>query len=256
MTNQNKTDLFDFLLELADDALIHGHRLSEWCGHAPVLEEDLALANIALDHIGRANALYGLAAKVEGGGRSADDLAFLRDPTEFRNTNIVELPRGDFAFTVLRLFLSGQYNYLQFRALTDCDETELAGISGRSVNESTYHLRHSSAWLERLGRGTEESKRRLEEALADLWPYTSEYHSTSAAAQRLMGEKMIPDLSGIFDDWLGAVRSCFDSAALEMPEAPDSEMRGQGRSGLHTEHLGHLLAEMQILQRSFPGAKW
>lgn len=250
------TSLLNFLLELADDALISGHRLSEWCGHAPILEEDIALANIALDHIGRANALYQLAAGAVNDGRNADDLAFLRDATEFRNINLVELPRGDFAFTILRLLFTSLHSLLLFQRLQTAKLPELAGIAGRSVKESTYHVRHSSAWIERLGLGTEESQGRLIAARDELWPYTGELLEISTSYAELCSNGLVGECDSLPSAWLESLDEYFRKAEIEMPAVVSNTLQGRGRQGLHTEHLGHLLAEMQILQRSHPGASW
>lgn len=221
-------------LALADDALIHGHRLSEWTGHAPTLEEELALANIALDLIGQARSLYQAAGALCG--RTEDELAYLRDQHQFRNALMLELPRGDFAFTITRLLLSAAAADLFWRDAAGSADPDLAAIAAKAAKETAYHVRHAAEWLIRLGDGTDESHRRARDALDTLWPYTGELRTPSRAA------------------WLAVVDPVIVRATLTRPA--DGWMHGGGREGRHTEHLGHLLAEMQVLPRTFPGAVW
>jgi ring-1,2-phenylacetyl-CoA epoxidase subunit PaaC len=231
------------LLRLADDALIHGHRLSEWTGHAPTLEEELALANIALDLIGQARALYQLAGeRVE---RTEDQLAYLRDQGQFRNALIHELPRGDFAFTIARLLFSATAADLFWREAIAGPHAELAAIAGKAAKETAYHVRHAAEWLVRLGDGTTESHRRTRSALDLLWPYVDELFEPFPAPFA-----PIPDRAA----WFGVIRPVLARATLD-PPADGWSHRG-GRAGRHTEHLGRLLAEMQTLPRTFPGATW
>ena len=226
---------FDYLLRLGDDMLVLGHRLSEWCGHAPILEEDIALANIALDCIGQANALLSLAGKVEGKGRTADDLAYFRDAMDFRNCLLVEQPNGDFAFTIARQFLFDAYSFHLYQALQEGRHLELAALAIKAVKEVRYHLRHSSEWTRRLGDGTEESHRRMQNAFEELWPFTDELLVTD--------ENVKPA-------WDKTVDEVLTSATLVRPKTNGF------RSCRHTEHLGRMLAEMQSLARSLPGAQW
>jgi ring-1,2-phenylacetyl-CoA epoxidase subunit PaaC len=224
------------LLALADDSLILGHRLSEWVGHAPVLEEELALANIALDLIGQARALY-----TEAGaetGHTEDQLAYLRDPHQFRNALITELPNGDFAFTIARMLLVSAASDLFWRSHVRSPDAALAAIAAKAEKETAYHLRHSAEWLIRLGDGTNESHRRAQAALDALWPYTGELFDSDTARRA----------------WCDGVEPVLIRATLTRPR--DGWMQTGGRAGRHTEHLGHLLAEMQILPRTFPGATW
>ncbi len=218
-------------LALADDALILGHRTSEWTGHAPTLEEELALANIALDLIGQARALY------QATGYAEDALAYLRDPPQFRNALIAELPNGDFAFTIARLFLVSAASDLFWRGAMGATDPDLAAIAAKAEKETAYHVRHAAEWLIRLGDGTDESHRRAQEALDTLWPYTGEI---TASVDR--------------EAWLAVVAPILARATLAQPA--ESWMQAGGREGRHTEYLGHLLAEMQILPRSYPGAAW
>jgi ring-1,2-phenylacetyl-CoA epoxidase subunit PaaC len=242
------------LLRLADTSLVHGHRLSEWCGHAPMLEEDLALANIALDLIGQARALYAYAAEVEGAGRSEDDLAYLRDAPQYRNVLMAELPKGDFAFTILRAFLLAAHAHPFWQAASGSRDATLAAIAAKAEKEAAYHLRHTGEWVIRLGDGTAESRRRMLDALAALWPYTSELFETDATDRALIEEGVLPDPAALRPHWDAAVDRVFAEAGLARPA--DAWMQSGGRSGRHTEHLGHLLAVMQHLQRAYPGATW
>jgi ring-1,2-phenylacetyl-CoA epoxidase subunit PaaC len=218
-------------LALADDALVLGHRTSEWTGHAPLLEEELALANIALDLIGQARALYQAAGELTG--HSEDELAYLRDPPAFRNALIMELPNGDFAFTIARLLLVSVASDQTWRA--GFDDPALSTVAEKAMKETTYHVRHAAEWLIRLGDGTDESHRRAQDAIDALWPYTGE-------------------LTTRRDPWLRAVAPILTRATLRQPN--DGWMQSGGRDGQHTEHLGHLLAEMQILPRTYPGSTW
>lgn len=218
-------------LALADDALVLGHRTSEWTGHAPLLEEELALANIALDLIGQARMLYQAAGDLTG--HSEDELAYLRDPPAFRNALIMELPNGDFAFTIARLFLVSVASDQKWRG--GFDDPVLTAVAEKARKETAYHVRHAAEWLIRLGDGTAESHRRTQDAIDTLWPFTGELSEDRAT-------------------WLGAVAPVLQRATLQQPA--DGWMQSGGRSGRHTEHLGHLLAEMQVLPRTYPGATW
>lgn len=251
---EHRGALFEYLLRLADDRLILGHRLSEWCGHGPILEEDLALGNIALDLIGQAQTFLALAGKVEAKGRNEDTLAYFRNEREFKNSKLCELPRGDFAVTVLRQYFFEQFAVLHTSALTKCSFSPLQALAARAVKEHTYHLRHAAQWVVRLADGTEESRGRIERALEDLWVYTGECFlddATEVAMHRAFGT---PLPSGLRQTWSEAVSRTFKEATLEVPK--EEWQHSGGREGLHTEHLGHLLAEMQSLTRAHPGASW
>ena len=246
--------LFEYLLRLGDDRLVLGHRLAEWCGHGPILEEDIALSNISLDFIGQANLLLGLAGTVEGKGRDADGLAYLRDGVDFRNHPLVEQPNGDYAFTITRSFLFDAYDYLLTQALQQSTNGELAGIAAKAVKEAAYHLRHSSEWLVRFGDGTEESHRRAQEALDALWRWTGTLFTADETDQALTASGIVPDPSTLEPPWRAMVTEVVARGTLTLPPPPPT---GRGyRRGDHTEYLGHLLAEMQILPRSHPGASW
>ena len=253
-TTTTGSPLFEYLLRLADDRLILGHRLSEWCGHAPILEEDIALANIALDLIGQANLLLEYAAQVEGKGRTADALAYLRDAVEFRNAQIAELPNGDFAMTIVRQFLWTAQALTQLDTLRTSSDATLAGIAAKGHKEATYHLRHAADWMLKLGDGTAESHDRAQRALNALWPYTHELFWHDAVDAALLADGVAPDGSTLADAWRTSVASIVQAATLSVPA--DGWKAQGGRVGRHTEHLGHLLSEMQILARSHPGAEW
>lgn len=248
------TPLFTYTLRLADNALVLGHRLSEWCGHGPMLEEDLALANMALDCIGQARHFYTYAGALEGKGRSEDDLAYLRDCADFTNILLVERPRGDFAFTILRQFLYAAFMHPFFERLATSKDEQLASIAAKAEKEMAYHLRHSAEWVIRLGDGTEESAAHLAEALADLWPFTGEMFEVDGAERALIEAGVAVDPAQIRPLWLETVDRVFAEAVLVRPV--DGWMQSGGRRGEHSEHLGHLLADLQFMQRTYPGSTW
>jgi ring-1,2-phenylacetyl-CoA epoxidase subunit PaaC len=245
--------LFEYLLRLGDDRLVLGHRLSEWCGHGPVLEEDIALANVALDLIGQATHFLKLAGQVEGKGRDEDALAYLRDAIDYRNVKLVELPNGDFGRTIVRQFLFDASSVLLLEKLQGAAHAEVAGIAAKAYKEARYHVRHSGEWVLRLGDGTEESHRRAQTALDELWPYTGELFAADET-DRLLAGGIAPDQAALKPTWGDLVSDVVRRATLTLPA--DGYMHSGGRQGRHTEHLGHLLDEMQILARSHPGAKW
>jgi ring-1,2-phenylacetyl-CoA epoxidase subunit PaaC len=246
----------EFLLRLGDDRLVLAQRLSEWCGHAPMLEEDIALANIGLDCLGHAIWFLQLAGRLEGKGRTEDDLAYFREPVEFRNVPMVEQPNGDFAFTMLRLFLVSVYTDLLYGEIERSSNSDLAAIAAKAVKEVRYHTRHSREWVLRLGAGTEESHRRAQQAVEDLWPYTADLFFMDPDEWMPSAAGMIPELSKLQPAWESAVRQTLREAELPAPPPLPEPWRFAARRGRHSEHLGHLLAEMQILARSFPTAKW
>lgn len=250
----SKQYLIDYSIALGDDALILGQRLSEWCANAPFLEEDLAISNVALDFIGRANMYYEYAAKLEGGERSADDIAFLRTEREFRNLLITELPIGDFAFSMARQLIVDLFNLAYLEELQKSADSELAAIAAKSIKESRYHLRRSRDWAIRLGDGTEESHSRIQKAFDDLWGYTHELFQTSEAESALLADGVSVDRAALRERWSAEMDAVLDQATLTRP-GEDWSVTG-GRNGVHTEHLGHMLAEMQYLQRAYPGLKW
>jgi ring-1,2-phenylacetyl-CoA epoxidase subunit PaaC len=246
--------LHPFALALADDALVLGHRLSEWSHKAPSLEEDIALSNLALDLLGQARLLYGLAGETEGKGRDEDRLAYFRDERQYRNLLIVELPRGDFAFTMVRQLLWSAVMHPYYEALQRSADARLAGIAGKAVKEMAYHVRHAAEWVIRLGDGTPESRRRTEAALDDIWGYTGEMFAMDAAEQALAAAGIAPDRAAIEPAWGRTIDRVLAEATLVRPR--DRHMQSGGRQGRHTEHLGHMLAEMQVLARAHPGATW
>lgn len=247
--------LFEFLVRLGDDRLVIGHRMAEWCGHGPILEEDIALANIALDYTGQASALLALAGDVEGKGRSDDALAYFRDETQFRNAQITELPIGDFGFTIVRQFLFDCYSVLVWEALASCGHATLAGIAAKAIKEDTYHVRHSSEWMRKLGDGTAESHVRVQASLDALWRYTGELFERDAVDDAVAALGIVVPHDTLAARWRSLVDGVLREATLVVPASPGPMVTG-GRRGRHTEHLGHMLAEMQIVARSHPGASW
>jgi ring-1,2-phenylacetyl-CoA epoxidase subunit PaaC len=246
--------LFQYALRLADTTLILGHRLSEWIGHAPLLEEELALGNIALDLIGQTRALYSYAGKLEGKGRDEDALAYRRDAGEFRNLLLVEQPNGDFAVTIVRQFLYSAFAVPFWQALAGSRDETLAAIAAKAEKEAAYHLRHAAEWLIRLGDGTDESHRRAEAALDELWPYSGELFERDAIDDALIADGVAVDPAALRPEWEKTVSAVIADATLRPPAS--AWMQSGGRGGRHSEHLGHLLASLQFLQRAYPGATW
>ena len=246
--------LFEYLLRIGDDRLVLGHRLSEWCGHGPILEEDIAVANLALDFVGQASNFLALAGTVEGRGRNADALAYFRDAVDFRNAQLVELPRGDFAFTMVRQFLFDAYDVRLLSVLERSANSELAGLSAKALKEARYHVRHSARWVAMLGDGTEESHDRAQRALDELWSYTGELFAVDGVDRAVLEQGIGADLAALEPHWREEVAGVVAEATLRIPA--DGWVAAGGRQGRHTEHLGHMLAEMQILARSHPGATW
>ena len=241
--------LFDAILELADDHLVLGHRLSEWCGHAPMLEEDLALPNMALDLIGTARTLYDYAAQLEGRGRTEDDLAYLRGERDYRNILLCERPNGDFAHTMLRQLYFAAFMEPYWKQALACDDSVVRGVAGKAVKEMAYHIRHSGEWVVRMGDGTEESAARLRMATADLEPFIDEVFEIGASLKTCL-----PDRSLCRDAWNKTIADVFKLALLDPPQ-PKFGLSG-GRQGRHGEELGHMLAVMQSTHRAHPGATW
>jgi ring-1,2-phenylacetyl-CoA epoxidase subunit PaaC len=254
VTSALQADLLAYATGLGDDALVLTQRLAEWVSRAPTLEEELALGNVALDHLGRARALYGYAARLAGDGRGEDDFAFRRDCREFTNLLITELPRGNFAFSTVRQFLIDAFEVPFMAGLAESSEPDLAAIGAQALKESQYHLRRSRDWMLRLGDGTAESQARTQRALEALWGYTAELFEPAAAEERLIADGHVPDRRAMQAPWRGTVTAVLREATLTEP-AQSWHVRG-GRDGIHTEHLGHLLAELQFLQRAYPGLSW
>ena len=248
------TPLFQYTLRLADNALVLGHRLSEWVGHAPVIEEDLAFGNMGLDLIGQARALYTYAGEVEGEGRDEDKLAYLRDAGDYRNILLVEQPNGDFAVTMVRQLLYAAFAYPYFEALINSKDTTLAAIAAKAAKEMAYHLRHSAEWVIRLGDGTDESQTRAQAALEELWSYTAEMFELDQIERALIEAGVAVDPASLRATWDKTIDDVLAEATLTRPR--DGYMQSGGRAGRHSEHLGFILAELQFLQRAYPGAAW
>ena len=246
--------LYQYVLSLGDDALVIAQRLSEWAYRAPFLEEDIAISNFSLDFFGRANLLLEYTASIKGDGITADDLAFKRNEREFTNHLIYEQPNGDFAKTMVRQFFIDAYNELFFQKLIDSNDSQLSGIAQKSIKEITYHLRHSSKWVLRLGDGTVESHTKAQVAINELWMFTYELFQMNQNEIEMAEQKIGVDCSKLKSNWHSAINEIVKQATLSLPE--DEHMQSGGRNGIHTEHLGHMLSDMQYLQRSYPDAKW
>lgn len=246
--------LLPYLLRLGDTSLVLGQRLGEWVGHAPALEEDLGLANLALDLVGQARLLLTYAAEVEGKGRDEDALAFLRDAPQFMNLALAEQPNGDFAQTIVRQVLLDAWQLELYEALSKSADTRLAAIAAKAVKESRYHFRFSSGWLVRLGDGTEESHRRAQEAVNILWRFTDELFTPDDIDERMAAAGVAPHLTELQPRWSAQIDEVLREATLRRPA--NVRYPWHGKRGVHTEHLGHMLAEMQHLQRTYPGAQW
>jgi ring-1,2-phenylacetyl-CoA epoxidase subunit PaaC len=239
--------LIDYTLHLADTTLILAQRNAEWCGHGPILEQDIAITNISLDLLGQSRNFYQYAASLIGGDATEDSLAYLRKEREFKNLLLVEQANGDWGQTILRQYLYSQFQYLLFEKLQQCDVEQLAPIAAKSIKETAYHVRWSSEWVIRLGDGTEESHQRMLKAIDELWRYTGEMFLPAEF-------ETIVDVSSLKNDWLQKVSYIFTEATLPVPEKVF--MQEGGKEGKHTEHLGYILAELQYLQRTYPGAEW
>lgn len=253
MNTQN--DLIEYLLRLGDNALIQGQRLCEWCGHAPAIEEELGLMNVGLDLVGQSRNWLEYAAQLLDDGRDADALAFRRDERSYRNLLLVEQPNGDFAVTMAKQFLFDAWHFHVLVGLSSSTDPRIAGIAAKALKEVTYHLRRSGEWVERLGDGTDESHRRMAAAVPQVWRFTVELVTADDVEQRLFEAGVISNPAEIAAAWQSKVADIFASATLDMP-SPASHFYLNGRRGLHTEHLGSLLAEMQYLQRAYPDATW
>jgi ring-1,2-phenylacetyl-CoA epoxidase subunit PaaC len=243
-----------YLLRIGDTCLILGQRLGEWCGHAPILEEDIALTNMALDLIGQARGVLTLAGEQCEQDYDEDQLAFLRDERDYRNPTIVELERGDFAFTVLRNAMVATWLKLLWQRLRESSDAELAAIAGKALKEARYHQQHAADWAVRLGDGTEESRRRCEAALARLWRYSAELFEDDAVDVAAQASGLGPAASELRQPWLAEMREILGEAGLALPQ--DTTFRSSGKRGVHSEHMGFILAQMQYLQRAFPGGAW
>jgi len=245
---------YELCLRLGDSSLIIGHRLSEWCGHAPILEEDIALTNVALDFVGLSRNLLSYAAQIQNQGKTEDDIAFLRDVVLYRNSLITEQPNGDFAVTMVRQFFYDVFSYYFYNELCNSNDITLKGIAEKAVKEIDYHLRHSTEWLYRLGDGTVESHQKTQDAVDDLWMYTGDMFATDDNYALLQEINIVPDMKKIKEQWIQKVNTVLETATISVPQ--NTFMQNGSLKGLHTEHLGFLLAEMQHLQRSYPNSEW
>lgn len=241
--------IIDYTLHLADNALILAQRNAEWCGHGPVLEQDIAITNITLDLVGQARSFYQYAASLQGDGSTEDSLAYLRTEREFKNCLLMELPRGDWAQTILRQFFTSSYQYYLYQYLQQYSDPQLAAIAEKSIKEVSYHLRWSSEWVIRLGDGTAESHQRIRQAMEYLWPYTGEMF-LPAPYEKELGI----DLNSLQNDWQKKVNAVLEEATLPLPEKVF--MQEGGKTGIHSEAMGHLLTDLQYLQRVYPGCEW
>jgi ring-1,2-phenylacetyl-CoA epoxidase subunit PaaC len=246
--------LYRYLLRLGDLCLVLGQRLGEWVGHAPALEEDLGLANIALDLIGQARLFLTYAGEVDGRGRGEDEIAFLREQGEYFNAVLVEQPNGDFGQTIVRQVLIDAFQVELYTRMAASSDARLAAIAAKSLKEVRYHLRYSGSWLVRLGDGTEESHARVQTALDTLWPYTVELFAEDDLDRLMADSDVAPRLSEVRSGWMRRIDELLAEATLERPA--DRPYSWHGKRGEHSEHLGYLLAEMQYLQRAYPGARW
>ena len=244
----------EYAVRLGDDALILGHRLSEWCRNAPFLEEDLALSNVALDFIGRARMFYAYAAELSDQDMTEDTFAYQRDCREFKNHLIHELPRGDFAFTMVRQYFVDVYSLAFMTSLLESNDSRLAAIAGKAIKESEYHLRRSEEWMMRLGDSTQESHRRLQSAVDELWRFTGELFDQDSPERKLVADGVAVDTRALEADWNQTITATMSKISIEIPK-DELQVTG-GREGKHTEFLGFLLSELQFLQRAYPGLEW
>ena len=251
---EKKKALFNYLLRLADNAAILGHKLSEWCGHGPELEEDIAIINTALDLLGHARSIYTYAGEVEGKGRDEDNIAFLRIEREYKNALICELPNGHYGDTIARQFLFDQFNYLVFSELVNSTDETVSAIAAKAIKEIRYHLRRSTEWTLRLGDGTEESHNRIQESFNDVWSYTGDLFVEDESDGLIVSAGIGPDLKIIRPIWREKVKAVLTEATLTTPE--DGWMHSGSKEGRHTEHMGHLLSELQYMQRAYPECEW
>jgi ring-1,2-phenylacetyl-CoA epoxidase subunit PaaC len=247
--------LYEYALRQGDNCLILGHRLSEWCGHGPVLEQDIALTNLALDHIGQARLYLSYAGEAEGKNRTEDDLAYLRTERDYRNFLLLERPNGDWGQTIIRSFLYDAWHLLFLRELQQSTDDTLAAIAAKSIKEVTYHLRFSSEWTIRLGDGTKESHSRMQDALDNLWMFTGELFEMDEIDKEAAKAGIGVDLSKLKPQWEARVNNVLTEATLTLPELPFMQSGGRSK-GLHSEHLGHILSELQYVQRAYPNMEW
>ena len=253
-TAVDRAAVFEFLTRMGDNTLILGHRVSEWCGHAPVLEEDIALANTALDLIGQTQMWLGLAGEIEGKGRKADALAYLRDASAFRNALITERPNGDFGATLMRQYLFDSFHFILLGKLEKSSDARVAEIAAKAIKEVAYHVERSADLVIRLGDGTAESHKRMQAALDELWGYTGEFFLADRVDQAMTAAGIAPDLAALKGEWLAEVGQILGEATLKIPASTYAHKGA--KKGVHSEYLGHILAQMQFLQRAYPGCTW
>ena len=254
MKKNNRSSLVHYTLQIADNSLILGSRLSEWCGHGPVLEQDIALTNIALDLIGQARILYKYAAQLEGNGKTEDDYPYLRNERQFRNILLVEQPNGDFGFTIVRQFFFDSFNYYFLNELLNSKDDTFGAYAEKSLKEVSYHLRFSSEWFIRLGDGTVESREKMQKALDDLWPYKNECLAATDLDEEMITAGIGVDLGKIKIQFNNKLNETIEKSTLRKPE--DGWSHNGGKNGLHSECLGHILTELQYMQRAYPGLEW
>lgn len=248
------TTLYQYILKIADDALIMGQRLSEWCGHGPYLEEDLAITNMALDQLGQANYLFQYAAKLDGKNKTEDDVAFLRFEKQYLNAQLVELPNGDYAQTIVKIFLFALYQQLLYTHLQQSKDPQLAAVATKSLKEVNYHLQHATTWITCFANGTTESRERLLKALRFVWSYTDDLFAPIDNEATLVQEGIAPFSEVLRQEWNKKIMDAFANANIPMPTI--AYMHKNSRKGTHTEHMGFILADMQYMQRAYPGCKW
>ncbi len=252
--NKNTSSLITYLLRIADNNLILGHRVSEWCGHGPILEQDIALTNVALDLIGQSRNYYQYIAELAGEGKTEDDFAYLRDVYDFKNLLLVEQPNGHFGDTIVRQFLYDAFNYYFNQELKKSTDERIAAIAEKSLKEITYHLRFSSEWVIRLGDGTDESHQKIQTSVDDHWAFTGEFFEEDAIDKELIASGAGVNLQIVKSLWEQKVKDILQEATIKLPES--GWMQTGGKHGKHSEHLGFILADLQFLQRAYPGAKW
>ncbi len=246
----------DYILQLADNALIYGHRLSEWTGHGPQLEVDMALSNISLDNIGAARSFYQYAAEIEGGDKTEDSYPYLRDVRDFKNVLLVEIPNGDFAKTIARSFYFDCFQFHFYTALQQSSDERIAAIAAKSIKEVTYHWRYSKGWVIKLGDGTEVSKAKMQEALNDVWDYAGELFAPNKLELEMQAQRIAPDLAPIKERWDNSINEALKAATLTITDENGDWHHNGGKDGKHSEHLGFLLAELQFVQRAYPNSEW
>jgi ring-1,2-phenylacetyl-CoA epoxidase subunit PaaC len=249
--------LVEYIMHLADNSLIHGHRLSEWCGHGPILEVDIALSNIALDNIGAARSLYEYAAEIEGNGKTEDSYPYFRDVRQFKNSLLVELPNGNFADTIAKCLLFDAYQFYFYTALKNSTDKRLAAIAEKSLKEVTYHLRFSTEWAVRLGDGTDESKQKMQHAIAEHWEYAGELFAPSNIELEMIEQGIAPNMEALKDVWQQKLAETIEEATLSFPLSNEKGwFQSGGKKGIHTEYLGFILADLQYMQKTYPNSEW